>query len=498
MAKQRSLVLITVDCLRADHVGFLGYERPTTPFLDELAAKSCVFTEALATGSPTYYSFPGILASRYPLALGRENIGLSPGESTLATRLKQAGYRTAAFTAGNPYLSDRFGYHTGFDHFEDFSQSLKSTGSAAPPVAGKITFFNRRIAKACHKLPPLGAAYDEAYFRYTSWKVLNSHSIDELRPYSSADKVVNSASSWLEQGRDSPFFLWLHFMDAHAPYFPAREALNQMGTPFDGRRIRYLNLWWNRHDLKASSFSAHVGDVMYLYDAGIRWVDSQIQRLTNQLRALQLWDNCVLALTADHGEEFLDHGGRFHKTSSLAQELIHVPLLIREPGMSSQAANTPFSLLNLAPTLLDSLEVGAPNSFRGKSYWSEKTERDSIAISECVANCNNPYLKGKRVGPRLLALRLRQHKLVFDFESSTDRLFDLERDPRELHPLPRDHSKPIRCRLLEAARKHLAEAANSNADLKIASRVRGLPLQTSRQLEVPKACPSPALIEVPV
>ena len=97
--RQKSIVLVTVDCLRADHVGFMGYQRPTTPYLDSLAQESLVFPAAIVAGAPTYYSLPAILASRYPLALGRDVLGLAPKEPTLATVVKQAGYKTAAFTA---------------------------------------------------------------------------------------------------------------------------------------------------------------------------------------------------------------------------------------------------------------------------------------------------------------------------------------------------------------------------------------------------------------
>src|ERR1700739_3835035 len=124
-----SLVLITVDCLRADHVGFLGYDRATTPFLDSLAKESFVFPGAIAAGVPTYYSFPAILASRYPLALGRDVIGIAPREPTIATVLKGAGYTTAAFIAGNPYLGAHFGYDQGFDKFQDFLSSVPTTQS---------------------------------------------------------------------------------------------------------------------------------------------------------------------------------------------------------------------------------------------------------------------------------------------------------------------------------------------------------------------------------
>src|SRR5438445_987528 len=127
MGTPRSLVLITVDCLRADHVGFLGYNRPTTPFLDALATESLVFSNAIVAGAPTYYSFPAIMASRYPLALGRDVVSMAPDEPTLASVLNQAGYATGAFLAGNPYLSHRLGYDSGFDTFCDFLDA--ETGS---------------------------------------------------------------------------------------------------------------------------------------------------------------------------------------------------------------------------------------------------------------------------------------------------------------------------------------------------------------------------------
>src|SRR5271169_4671861 len=126
MGTQKSIVLVTVDCLRADHVGFMGYDRPTTPFLDSLARGSFVVPAAIVAGAPTYYSVPAILASRYPLALGRDVLGLGPDESTLASVLKQAGYATASFGAANPYVSPRFGYEQGFDTFRDFLEDERA------------------------------------------------------------------------------------------------------------------------------------------------------------------------------------------------------------------------------------------------------------------------------------------------------------------------------------------------------------------------------------
>src|SRR5277367_3956391 len=129
MKLPRSLLLITVDCFRADHAGFLGYDRATTPFLDSLARESVIFSNAIVAGAPTYYSFPAMMASRYPLALGRDIVGLAPGEPTLASVLNEAGYATGAFLAANPYLSRRFGYDAGFEVFRDFLDAGNDSGS---------------------------------------------------------------------------------------------------------------------------------------------------------------------------------------------------------------------------------------------------------------------------------------------------------------------------------------------------------------------------------
>ena len=163
-------MLVTVDCLRADHVGFMGYERPTTPFLDSLARESFVFPAAIVAGAPTYYSFPAILASRYPLALGRDVLGLGPDEPTLASVLKQAGYATASFGAANPYISSRFGYEHGFDTFRDFLEDepapLPDEKANAATGNGWASRLNRKLQKVRPALGPLGMVYDELYFEY--------------------------------------------------------------------------------------------------------------------------------------------------------------------------------------------------------------------------------------------------------------------------------------------------------------------------------------------
>jgi arylsulfatase A-like enzyme len=486
MATPRSLLLITVDCFRADHAGFLGYPRPTTPFLDSLAKESVVFSNAIVAGAPTYFSFPAIMASRYPLGLGRDVVGLAPREPSIASALSESGYATAAFLAANPYLSLRFGYEAGFRVFNDFLDTEATP--LAPGADGEDARFasrwNRRLAKTSHALGPVGSIYDELYFQYCLR--LGSppvSSFDQLRRFPSADVIVDHAREWLSGIAGQPFFLWLHLMDPHSPYYPKQEALDLMGENLiNASRARYLNSYWNRGDVGASRLRRHREDIVALYDAGIRWADAQVARLVATLKDLGHWEDCFMALTADHGEEFLDHGGRYHPPSRVAEELVRVPVLLHGPGLPRAGTEAaPFSLLHLAPTLLDMLDVPIPGSFRGRSHAAlvkRGSSWESDAIIECVAGCSNPFVAENRLQSRVLAVREKRYKMVIDFKSSVEQLFDLEADPGELRALPPDAEKPVRRRLLERARQHLADSLGSrNGNHRMTAQLRDLRLE---------------------
>jgi arylsulfatase A-like enzyme len=479
----RSLVLITIDCLRADHVGFLGYSDPTTPFLDSLASESFVFENAIASGVPTYYSLPALFASRYPLALGRDVVGIAPGENTIATELKECGFKTAAFIAANPYISTAQGYDAGFDVFNDFldSEAEQFGFSEEDDSPSRMrTGVNRLLAKTCHSLPVLGAAYDELYFRYCQTTSADGASLDGLRKFPSADVIVDCATAWLDDHASGPFFLWLHLMDPHAPYYPKVEALREMGCDHvNGTHGRHLNSYWTRSDLGLERLRVKKREILNLYDAGIRWADLQIRRLVQKLRDLKVWNECAVAVTADHGEEFLDHGGRLHSPNSLHNELTHVPLLLRVPGhIQHRNISAPIGLIDLAPTLLDAFELSSPASFRGRSCWQELVHDQSWewpVVTECIYGCNNPFQVERRSAPRLLAIRKAQFKLIVNFALGTEELFDLASDPAELNPLPAGTADEQRKSLLECARKHIEQASKSrDFDLRLGAQIREL------------------------
>jgi len=477
MVKPLSLILVTVDCLRADHVGFMGYKPPTTPFLDSLAGESLVFPNAIVAGFPTYYSFPSILASRYPLALGRDLVGLAPGEPSLASVLSEAGYATAAFNAGNPYVSAQFGYHEGFDSAQDFLDWTRPTdGSHNPHQNGSLRrAMNQRLERTFHSLGLAGAIYDELYFQYCQWMAGRKKEVmDKLRRFPAADVIVDEALTWFSGLGSRPFFLWIHLMDPHGPYYPAEKALTELGEAnMTAGRARYLNSFWNRGDLGPNRLRRHLDDIRLLYDAGIRWVDMQLARLADTLRRFGRWDDTVFVFTADHGEEFLDHDGRFHAPNKVTEELIRVPLLLRVPGIKArELPEAPFSLLHLAPTLLDMLNLAAPEEFQGQSYVpfleGENTWEKPVVV-ECVEGCTNPYRPEMRIGPRLLAIRDARFKLVIHFSDKREELFDLQSDPGERSALPLGEQPDIRRRLLLRARKHLQ---NSISQRDLGTRLR--------------------------
>ena len=457
MSTPFSAVLVTVDCLRADHVTFLGYKRPTTPFLASVAQESFVVSSAIVGGVPTYYSFPAILSSRHSLAMGRDLVGIAPGETTLATCFRQSGYSTAAFVAANPYVCSKFGYDQGFDIFHDFLDQEVTVIAAGS--GGVRTKMNRALEGFCRRFRPLEMAYDELYFRYCQRLVPPVSSVDSLRQYPAADVVVDSALKWLTSVCSEPFFLWIHLMDPHAPYYPGEAALNSFGAgTISPARQRYVNSFWNRSDVGSNRLKLKRDTVVDLYDAGIRWVDMQMARLVDSLKSLDLWDRCALAFTADHGEEFLEHGGRFHPPGTMKEELIHVPLLVRIPSLSGgQVSRQPFSHLDFAPTLLEALNLQVPPAFRGRSRWREWRDGDDserVAIVES-AECTNPNRAEERLAPRALCVRSERYKMVLHFAQNSIELFDLDEDPAETQCLPDSVEVNTQRRLLEYARQHI-------------------------------------------
>lgn len=396
----RDIVLITVDSLRADHVGWHGYDRETTPNLDALAAESRVFSQAFAHACSTRPSFPSILTSSYALQHGGFE-RVSPDRTTIAEALSRGGYRTAGFHS-NLYLSADFGYDRGFDTFYD--------SRTDPSVTAKA----RNLVK--RHLDSDGVVYQtlQRLFNATEKRT----GIEVGSAYVDAAELTDLALDWVEKSADGgPRFLWVHYMDVHHPYVPPADYQRRFREePVADREAVQL-----RRKMLESPDSLSERDrqtLIDLYDAEIAYADAEIDRLLETVRSTWGGDT-VVAFTADHGEEFDEHDGYSH-SATFYDEVLHVPLVLS--GGTSETVDDLVGLLDLAPTLVDYADVSQPDAFEGASLLSDDRDRTEV-IAEWADT-------DRAVTARRFAVRSRDWKYV-RLDDGTERLFDLDADPDE-------------------------------------------------------------------
>jgi arylsulfatase len=323
-----NVLLITIDCLRPDHVSVYGYERPTTPHLDDLANEGVRFTQAISQGPCTRVSFAAMFSSTYPAMFGGF-LRLSPQRTVLAEILREAGYCTVAL-GSNPYLSPIYGYDKGFEIFD---------GSLVPWIQSRqhrlLKYLNRFFIVARRLLPYLPAS------------ALTAKAVRFLRHHSPA----------------RPWFLWLHYMDVHDPYRPPRRHAARFRS---ARRPELSNraLWQKALSQPGEISENERQHLVDLYDAEINFADEQIGRLLAHLRRQGWLDSTLIIVTADHGEAFGEHG-KFSHRFELYDELLRVPLIMRLPARlpAGQVVTSQVRLLDLVPTVLDLLNIdGGPST----------------------------------------------------------------------------------------------------------------------------------------
>lgn len=396
----QNLLLITVDSLRPDHVGCYGYDRPTTPRIDDLAAGSHRFENAFANAQATRASFPGILTSTYPLMYGGFK-RLSDGRTVLAKPLAEAGYRTGGFHS-NPFLSSQFGYAEGFDVFYDSQSESTVTSKAREWV--KQNLDNDGVVFKTLK---------------TLFDTTEKHAGVEVgSSYVSADKLTERAISFVRDGTATGNFLWIHYMDVHHPYVPPdqyQEAYrDEPITDRESIRLRRKMLE-EPTDITDQELQA----IIDLYDAEIRFVDREVSRLLDVVD--QEWEEGATFFTADHGEEFREHGAFSHST--LHDEGIHIPFIADLDDGTGGVHDDLIALLDLGPTLLDYAGATQPPSYEGQSIRpiieGGEWDRDYVI---CEAGRRDDG------GPRVA---YRDHRWKYISDEDGERLYDLETDPAE-------------------------------------------------------------------
>ncbi len=398
----RDLFLVVIDTLRADALGCYGAARPTSPNLDAFARQSLVYARAYSPSSWTLPSTVSLLTGLHPDVHGARDAAstfLLDAHETLAERLSAAGVTTGGFVA-NALLSPSGNFDQGFE----------------------------------------------------SWQVL---------PWVNARKLVPRALGWLDEHEDDRVFGYVHFVDPHASYdapLPAAETFATVGNEFDGQTYRDVQSCFGEDPVKeilerssSPKVRAAVGRCRDLYDTEVRYFDRWFGAFLAGLRARGRLDDAVVIVTADHGEEFLDHGAIFHG-DHVYDETVRVPLIVHAPGLTPGRISEPFATKDVMRLALDLLDAGDPGAadVRVRAHFPESIVMvTDIAYEPSIA---------KEVSRE--ALVRGRYKLAVTPELGREELYDLETDPGELHDLAQEQPR-IRAALSEQLRRQREEYARS-------------------------------------
>jgi arylsulfatase A-like enzyme len=402
----RLIVLVTIDALRADHLGVYGYTRPTSPNIDAFARDAIVIEEAIAHAPSTKASIASLMTGLYPSAhktyttaytvdeAMRGSVEGTPPKTdvlpgavtTMAEAFAAAGYATAAITT-NPFLIADFGFAQGFKQFEF-----------------------------------MGA-----------------------EDFATAEHVFSRALELVDRG-PSPMFLWVHVMEPHSPYTPPESARREL-PPIEPPSIVPLAVEIPPWIVVGENRNLRLYES--LYDGEIRSADAAFGRFVTALRARGRWQKTALVLTADHGEQFMEHGGFEHNTN-LHDELVHVPLIMHVPGLYPHFVQGQAQLIDVMPTLVALAGGPVPPTINGRNLGPMlrgEPIREDPAFAEIVGQQS--------------MVRTREWKLITT-RLGTE-LYALARDPGERHPMAYPKRTAELAQLLERIRMSALRAGEGIA-----------------------------------
>jgi arylsulfatase A-like enzyme len=341
-AARPNVLLYLCDTLRADRLSCYGFEKPTSPEIDAFAQDATRFLDCRAVTSWTKPSVASMVTSLYPTMHGcvEQRQVLAPQAETLAEVFRAAGWRTAAFV-DNPFISPEFGFGQGFDAYRYVRPSVPANGT----LLGKALFMTRILSLVGR---PFG---------------VGEH-VERGAPTLHREFLAETADA-----RDRPWFAYVHAMEPHLPYEPARADAEAMGLPAGGvfRTPPDYNGILPFEEAPAPD-AALLAALNAQYDGEVRGFSRHFGALIEALRARGDLERTIVVLVADHGEEFHEHRGWTHG-HSLHREVTQVPLVVRLPASLGEAAATSrgrrvggvATLLDVFPTLLDLCSIRHPH-----------------------------------------------------------------------------------------------------------------------------------------
>ncbi|MCA9971131.1 MAG: sulfatase, partial [Anaerolineales bacterium] len=405
-----NVLLLVMDTVRAQSMSLHGYGRSTSPNLDRLAASGVRFDRAIASAPWTLPSHATMFTGRWHHELSADWLSpLDTAYPTLAEALRGQGYLTAGFVANVFYASYEHGLNRGFVHYEDYTRTAGEILAGAS-LGRTLGCWNRNEI-GCQLRPTLG--YYELLGRKTAARV-NQEFLD-----------------WhAAQDGSRPFFAFLNYFDAHAPYLPP--------APYDGRfssgitrgNPMHINLkdWEWTPDQQQAEQDA--------YDSAIAYVDDQIGQLLAELEARGALENTLVLVTSDHGEEFGEHGVMAH-SNSLYLPSLYVPLIAAMPGRVPAGLQVPnaFSLRDIPATVLDLLQIDGQSPFPGRSLARFWPDRDPAAampeplISQVTGLSFRPA--GYPVSKGTMLSVVLNHLHYIRRGDAAEELYDIDADPWE-------------------------------------------------------------------
>mgnify|MGYP000060268771 CR=1 FL=1 len=412
-----NVIWIVADTLRADHLSCYGYTESQTRHIDALARDGVLYRHMRSQAPWTKPAVATMLTSLYPSShRAIDQLDLLPDAvTTLPEVLHEHGYRTAGFTA-NVQITPAFNFQQGFDEYEFLAPDYPFWAS---PTSARFAVYSLFYALRRPFVPPSSYHHSEYY--------------------QDAEVVSARARAWLEVNKSSRFFLYLHYMDPHQPYY---------AHPYDGRTAGRA--------APPEPDPLEAPAMRRLYDGEIAFLDYHLGALFDYLKAQDLYDDALIVFTADHGEEFQEHGWWGHGTT-LYEEQLAVPLIIKYPGNweAGMVDETWVRGLDLAPTVLDVVDLPIPAAMQGVSLHPIRSARPSAILAEV-----------NREGHILRAIRVGSYKLILANPGNPRGLpvlglFDLQNDPGERHNLA--ETEPDRLATLRAELDRLLALAEAQA-----------------------------------
>jgi arylsulfatase A-like enzyme len=385
-----NLILVTVDTLRADHLGAYGYARDTSPNLDALAREGALFercySESATTGAAHASLFTSLPPPEHGVYANRQRF---PNLPSLMSALGGAGYYTVGF-ASSIVVGRKSGLQDHFDHFDDELTSVERNRSARAE-----------------------------------------------RPANDTIAAVRRLLDRLPAGR--PFFLWIHLIDPHGPYAapvdPDRYVADALARA-ETAELPAATRDWEPGRIPRYQLLGDRRDTAYYvarYDAEIRYADAALGVLFADLRTRGLDERTLIAVTADHGETLDEPGHRFYFTHGAItyEETVRVPLIIRPPAGEQRLARVdrtrPVSSLDVAPTLLALLGVDAPPGFRGRNLLNAPLSPDAAMVS--MGQYGSVGLE-REIGTQF-GVRKGPWRFIVNSKDGSEELYDHTTDPRE-------------------------------------------------------------------